>query len=296
MKERIFYQAYEGNMPYIFLRFDKSDRQIASGIVNLLIDKQFRVCYDAHDSKSIGDSDWLASRIFSSQLTVFLISAGALKSMAFRNSINFALSKNKKVFCIYLDDEKLGYGFDMQLSHVPGIRLSDYKDTTALCEEILKTDIFVQDMRGEDAKVPARNERKKKTAVVLLASVLVLFLVAAAVITVYRINYENSLAGQIEKMSEADYLDISNEDAAIIELLQGKKIKTLVARNMELTDIEALVNVDCETLDISQNPHVKTLEPLVDNVYLKTVMVTQDMYPAIVRVGEDRQFKIVIGR
>ena len=131
-------------------------------------------------------------------------------------------------------------------------------------------------------------------ALSLLASVLVLFIIAGAVIAVHRINYENSLAGQIEKLTETEYLDISNEDASIIELLNSKTIKTLVACDMGLIDISALHYVNCEELDISHNPNINTLEPLLGIEGLKIVKVTQDMYPALRRIGGRHEFKIVI--
>lgn len=294
MKDRIFYKTYSGSEPYIFLRFDKADKQTAYGIVNTLIDKQFRVCYDEYDRKTIEDSEWVADRMFYSQLIIFLISEESLKNLTYRNGIIYALSKNKKVLCIYLDDEKLDDGMGMLLSDVPRAKLSSYESIYALCEDIIKTDSFVQDMRGEDAKTPAKSRSRKKIAIATMVVVLSLFIITALVITVLRINYTNSLAGQIERMEEVDYLDISNEEASIIELLKGKTVKTLVARNMGLTDIKVLQDVNCEELDISQNPKVKTLEPLLENESLRTVTVTQDMYPAIFRVGSRHEFRLII--
>ena len=295
MKDRILFQSYGGHEPYIFLRFDKGDRQIASQIVNHLIDRRFRVCYDEHDNSAIADSDRLADRILSAELIVFLMSAGAVKSLAFRNGINYALNKKKKIFCIYLDDEELEPGIKMQLANVPCARVSGYPSIGELCDDIIN-DCFVQDMRGEDAKVTIKYNRKKKMAIGLIAAVLVLFLISSTVITVYRINYNNSLPGQIEALTEADHLDISGEDPSILALLKDKTIKMLVARDMGLTDIEAFKYVGCKELDISDNPHVNTLEPLLDSAGLETVTVTQDMYPAIVRVSGRHPFKIIIAR
>ena len=293
-RPRMLYHPYNGAEPYIFLRYDKPDRQAASDIVNILIEKLFRVCYGEYDNARISDSDWLAERIVSSELVIFLISAGALKNFEFRNCINYALSKKKRVFCVYLDDNKLEYGFDMQLSNVPGVKLLSYENIGGLCEDIIKTDCFSQDMRGGDAKRPIISNRKKNIAITAIVSVSALFLTAAAVIAVYRINYEKSFAGQIEKITETDYRDISEEDASAIELLKGKTIVTLVARDMGLSDIEALGSVDCRELDISHNPGINTLEPLLAVENLKTVKVTQDMYPAIVRISGRHRFKIII--
>ncbi len=293
MKDRILYSSYEGTEPYIFLRFNKADKPEASLFVNTLIDKMFRVSYN-QSGEEMTDAEWLADRINSSKLVIFLISAESLKSLEFRSSINYAISQNKNVFCIFMDDNKLGFGFEMQLSSIPGVRRSSYKDMGELAQDILTTDHFLQTMRGDDAKQRIKSNRKKVVALSLLASVLVLFIVAGAVIIIHRINYENSLAGQIEKLTETAYLDISNEDASIIELLDSKTIKTLVARDMGLTDISALQYVSCEELDISQNPKVNTLEPLLEIESLKIVKVTQDMYPALRRIGGRHAFKVVI--
>lgn len=294
MKGRIFYKTYSGKEPYVFLRYDKADKQATYDIVNTLIDKQFRVCYDEYDSKEIEDSEWVANRMLSSQLIIFLISKRSLKNLAYRNGINYSLSKNKRVLCIYLDDEKLDDGIGMLLSNVPGVKLSSYQSVRSLCEDIIKAESFVQDMRGDDAKIPAKTNRRKTIAIVAIAVALSLFIIAAGVITVLRVNYTNSFAGQIERMEEVDYLNISNRDASIIELLKGKTVKTLVARNMGLTDIEALKYVNCEKLDISHNPNVSTLEPLLENEGLITVTVTQDMYPAIFRVNGRNEFRMII--
>lgn len=296
MKDHILFQSYDGDAPYIFLQFDKGDRPIASRIVNHFIDRQFRVCYDEHNSNAIVDSERLAARILSADLTVFLISDGAAKRLAFRNSINYVLSKDKKIFCIYLDDEALDPGLIMQLANVPSARLIGYPDTGVLCDDIIQTDLFVQDMRGEGAKAIIKHERKKKIAIGLLTAVLALSFASAAVITAYRIHYKNSLPGQIEEMTQTDYLDISGEDASTLALLKDKTIETLAARDMGLTDISALADVDCVSLDISDNPHVNTLEPLLNSECLETVTVTQDMYPAIVRVSGRHRFTIIIAR
>jgi hypothetical protein len=294
MKQRILYKAYCGGEPYIFLRFDRSDKAAAGKIINNLIERQFRVFFDEHDKKTVPDYERLAGRILSSGLAVFLISKNALASLAFRNSINYALSKKKNIFCIYLDDQKMEYGFDIQLANVPGAALSRYKNADGLCGAIVKNDYFVQDMRGEGAKVPKNPGRRKKAAIIAVAAVLAVFIVSASAIAAYRIDYENSKAGQLEKITQTDYFDISNEDASLIGLLEGKTIGTLVARNMGLVDIEALGSVNCEELDISQNPAIKTLEPLLQNEHLKTVKVTQDMFPAIARVSGRHAFKIII--
>ncbi|MCK5128495.1 MAG: toll/interleukin-1 receptor domain-containing protein [Clostridiales bacterium] len=294
MRERILYQPYEGTEPYIFLRYDIADNQAASRIVNNLMDKQFRICYDEYDNNAIPDSDWIADRMISSELTIFLISADAQKSLEFRNCINFALSKNKKIFCVYLDDVKLEDGLDMQLANIPNAKLSSYKDENTLCDYIIKLNCFSQNIRGQDVKIMIKSNRKKKVAVSILASIFALFIVATVIITVYRINYENSFAGKIEKMTDIDYLDISNENTTSIELLKDKTINTLIASNMDLTDIEALKYVNCKELDISENSKINTLEPLLDNPNLETVKVTQDMYPAIIRISGRHQFRLVI--
>ena len=294
MKQRILYKAYCGSEPYIFLRFDRSDENTAALIANNLIERQFRVWYDRHDVKNIPDFDKLAERILSSQLTVFLISKSALTSLEFRNSLNYALSKNKPLFCIYLDDHKMGYGLDIQLANIPGAALSRYPDAADLCGDIVTTKLFAQTMRGSDAKKTMGQTRKKRAAIIAVAAVVIVFIVSASVIAAYRINYENSTAGQIEKITQTGYLDISGEDASLIDLLDGKTIETLSARNMGLEDIGALACVNCEEIDLSHNPGIYTLEPLLEIQNLQVVKITQDMAPAAAKIRWRHPFRIVI--
>lgn len=294
MRNVLYYEPYGGIEPYLFLKFDRADSKAAAEIVNNLIDRQFRTCYSEQDDKRIPDSEWLAERILSAELAVFLISAASLSSLEFRNCVNFALGRKKKVFCVYLDDEKPGYGFDLQLANVPGAKLGSYENAAALCDDMVKNGSFVQEMRSENAKIPIRNNRIRTAATAAIAAILVLSIAIAVPIAVYRVKYENSTAGQIEKLTETNYLDISGEKASMIELLKGKSVRTLVARSMGLTDIGALALVNCEEMDISGNSQVLTLEPLLDNEHLKTVKLTQDMYPAIARLNGSYPFIIVI--
>ena len=184
--------------------------------------------------------------------------------------------------------------FDMQLANIPGARLSSYENTATLCDDIIKNGSFVQDMRSADAKVPIRSNRVKIAAITALVTILVISTVLTVTITLSRVHYENSIAGQIEKLTETDYLDITGENASMIELLKGKSIRILIVCNMELTDIGTLATVNCEELDISENLKVQTLEPLLENHHLKTVKLTQDMYPAIARLNGNYPFKIII--
>lgn len=293
MYRTLYYQPYTGGEPYLFLRYDRSDRKAASEIINNLIERQFRTCYSEYSAKVVSDSEWLANRILSSGLAVFLISSASLNSLNFRNCINYALSQKKKVFCIYLDDEKPGYGFDMQLANVPGAKASQYENAAALCDEIVKSGLFLQDMRSEDAKIPIQRNRARTAATVSIVAILALFAIAVPM-AIVRIEYVNSVAGQLEKLTQTDYLDLSAQKASTIELLPGKTIHVLVARNMGLTDIEALARVNCEELDLSGNPNVESLEPLLEIKNLKTVKVTQDMRASIAQLHGRYPFKIVI--
>lgn len=295
MKTRILYEPYLGGEPYVFLGFHGDEGPAAARILNGLADRRFRVFYADHTG-AVRDAERAAERMAAAELAVFLVSARSQKSLGFRSCVNYALSLHKRICCVYLDDAPLEFGLDMQLINVPGIRLSAYKGVHALLEDLTKMDFFMQDMRGDDAKIPLKQEFRKKTAIAVLASVLALFLASAAVIGVQRVRYENSMAGRIEKMTQTDYLDISEGDASVLGLLNGKTVTTLAARGMGLTDIGALADVRCETLDLGGNPGVYTLEPLLENESLKTVIVTQDMYPAVIRVSGRHSFRIIISQ
>ncbi len=294
MKQRILYESYHGSEPYIFLLFDKTDGPAAAGIVNALIDRQFRICYRHYDPKEKTDYEALAGRIFGAQLAVFLISRRAQERLVFRNSINYALSKNKKIFCIYLDDHPIRHGFDIQLANAPGLRASLYPNADALCAAAVQDSLFVQDMRGEDALESLPQGRKKKAAIAAIVAVVAVFAVSAVFISASRAEYMRSKAGKLEQLTQAEYMDISGEKASVAGLLDGKSIGTLVARDMGLESAEPFASFDCADLDISHNPGIPTLEPLLENPSLQTVRVSQDMLAALSRISGQNNFDVVI--
>jgi len=295
MKNEMKYRSYCGDEPYLLVKFWESDERNASAIVNRFIEQQFRVSYSGQDAIELEEADRLAARMLSSELIVFLISAEALESLAFRNAIHYALSREKSLFCIFLDDKPLSHGLALQLSGIPCARLCEYDGTDGLCRSVVTKEPFSQRLRGEDAKVKADTNRSKKRALIAAAVVVALMMVAASGAAVYRVQYENSLPGQIERITETDYLDLSGEDAALLDGLEGKTVRVLIARGMGLTDIAALATVRCEELDLSQNPNINTLEPLLKNESLQTVTVSQDMFPAIMRISGRHAFRILIG-
>lgn len=295
MKNETTYRSYCGDEPYLLLKYGEPDNKVATKIVNSLIGRQFRVSYGGRDAVAIEDADYLAQRMLGSELIVFLISAEALESLAFRNAIHFALSREKELFCIYLDDKPLAHGLALQLSGVSFARLSDYQSAEDLCQSVVMGAPFSQRLRGEDAKAEADRDKGKKKALLAAAVVLALLIAAGVGVAAYRIRFENSLPGQIERMTEVDYLDLSGENVSLLKRLEGKTVHVLIARDMGLRDVEALSTVRCEELDLSQNPGINTLEPLLQNASLRTVTVSQDMCPAIARIGGRHAFRILIG-
>ncbi len=294
MKNEIIYRSYSGDEPYIFLKFGEADNKTAFEIVNALIGRQFRISYSGKDTATIEDTDRLAERMLLAELVVFLISAEALESLAFRNAIHYAQSCGKALFCIYLDDKPLLHGFALQLSGVPGVHLSGYQSAGDLCQSIVMDAPFTQQLRGEDAMVKVDINRAKKIGVTAAIIFAVLLVFTGIGVAGYRIHYENTLPGQIERLTQADYLDLSGEDASLLEKLDGKSIRVLIARDMELTDVEALSMVRCQELDLSQNPNINTLEPLLHNGSLQIVRVSQDMAPSIGRISGCHAFRIII--
>lgn len=295
MKDILSYCSYGGAEPYIFLLFDRADSAEAYPLTNHLIDRQFRVCYHELNQRSLFDPEWLANQILKSSLAIFLLSDDSMKSLVFRNCINFAISRKKPVYCIIRKNlATLEYGFDMQLLAIPCVKVGDYPTILELCDDILTTKYFSQNMRGEDAKIIRPRSRRKSIAIGIIAASLILFSILAVWIAIDRVQYQNSFAYQMKNVTKADYLDISSQDASAIPVLEGKTIQTLVARHMGLTDVSGLEFVDCEVLDLSQNPAINTLEPLLNNKHLREVKVSQDMAPAISRISGRHSFAILI--
>ena len=280
------YISYGGPEDYIFLRCHKKDSNRTITLANELIAKEIRVYFDCADSKTEHTPTEISAAIKNAKLCVFVLSDEALDDLDFRNSINFAFTNRIRIICLRLTKNDLGHGMDMQLANVPM-----YSDERSLLEVIMNDpdkDLFT----GEGQKVIEENKTRKYLTIVLLAAVLCL-LIAAAVMIRNRISYYSSAEYRLSQLQDTEFLDFTSYHKEDLRYLKDKNIAYISFRNMSLTDLEGIEAINVEEIDISGNPSLSSVDPILFSKTIKKVHISQDMiqYGAILY---DKGIEVII--
>ena len=264
----IKYQAYQGPEDFIFIRAYKDDEGLLSGITNRLIDQKIRVFYDLASSRKSHRQEEIASAILNSSLCVIVLSKKAADSLDLRNSINYALSLKKDVVCIRKDEGELSHGLDMQLSNI-----TFYRNTDELIEY---TEHNYRSCIGEGQIISTVDQRRKMMtiAMVILAA---LFLMISVFFITNRIGYFNSAEYRLKDIDNVEYLDFSSFKQGDIICLENRTIDEISFKDMDISSIKDIDKVNVRVIDISGNPDLKNIQPIIRSKTIKTVMISQDM-------------------
>lgn len=264
----IKYQAYQGPEDFVFIRGCKEDERLLNEITQKLIDRKIRVFYDLSSTKRSHSQEDIASAILNSSLCIFVLSKKAADSLDLRNSINYALSLKKDVVCIRKDEGELSHGLDMQLSNITFFRNSD-----ELVEYIQKK---YESCIGE-GQILSSDDKQKKVLAVALIALAGLLLLGSIMFISERIRYFNSAEYQLGKIDDVEYLDFTSFSQDDLVYLKGKKIDEINFKDMDIDSVKGIEEVQTETVDLSGNPRLKNVNPIIMSDTIKTVMISQDM-------------------
>lgn len=264
----IKYQAYQGPKDFVFIRGCKEDERLLNEITQKLIDRKIRVFYDLSSTKRSHSQEDIASAILNSSLCIFVLSKKAADSLDLRNSINYALSLKKDVVCIRKDEGELSHGLDMQLSNITFFRNSD-----ELVEYIQKK---YESCIGE-GQILSSDDKQKKVLAVALIALAGLLLLGSIMFISERIRYFNSAEYQLGKIDDVEYLDFTSFSQDDLVYLKGKKIDEINFKDMDIDSVKGIEEVQTETVDLSGNPRLKNVNPIIMSDTIKTVMISQDM-------------------
>ena len=129
---------------------------------------------------------------------------------------------------------------------------------------------------GEGQPV-STDDRKQKTRALIAIAFTLAFMIVAGIILKNRIDYYNSAKYRLKDIDQSDYLDFTSFKEGDIVYLKDKKIKEISFADMGLRSIEGIEDVDTEHIDISGNPDLKNINPILRSQSIKTVALSQDM-------------------
>ena len=109
-------RPYEGREKYIFVSYSHRDRELVYPIIEKMTADGYRIWYDEGVAP---DSEWpeyIAAHLDGSYTCLAMVSANSMRSQNCRREINFALSREKPLTVVYLEDTQIPLGMEMQLS------------------------------------------------------------------------------------------------------------------------------------------------------------------------------------
>lgn len=135
-------EAYQGNLPYIFVSYSHKDRKFIEKAITSLQKNGYRVWFD--EGIEVG-TEWpqsIATRIKDCSIFLAFISNNSLASQNCTREINYAIKHRKEPVAIYMEDVYLSEGMDMQLSSIQSMYLKRFATTDAFLSELVSTPIL----------------------------------------------------------------------------------------------------------------------------------------------------------
>jgi TIR domain len=122
------FEAYTGSDPFIFVSYSHKDGYQVFGDLAALRKRGYRIWYDEGIDPGNEWTDEIASALDRASLFLVFISEAAITSRNVRNEINFALTKDKPLVAVHLEDLQLPPGLELRMGGIQAIykwRLSD---------------------------------------------------------------------------------------------------------------------------------------------------------------------------
>ena len=107
-------------------------------MIEALSSHRFNLWYGRDPENGSDDPEVVATKLIGSEVVLSFISADAANSSVFRQELNYAIVKNKKIIVVYLSDIQLSPGLEMQLAHLPSVFKFKCSDDSEFFSESLK--------------------------------------------------------------------------------------------------------------------------------------------------------------
>ena len=128
--------AYEGKEPYIFVSYAHKDSSVVFRLVEQLNERGYRIWYDEGIEPGSEWPEYIANHLLGAEMVLSVLTPSAVNSVNCRREINFALSKNKPVLTIYMEDIELPVGLELQLSSQQSVLYYTYDSEERFLDKI----------------------------------------------------------------------------------------------------------------------------------------------------------------
>lgn len=136
---KLVIDAYHGDKSYAFLSYAHKDQTEVYEIISKLQSNHARIWFDK--GLEIG-GEWpeeIANRLINSSLVLVMLSSNSIQSSNVRREVNLALSENKSIIVVRLDEVSLSPGMKLQFGLYQMVLRSQYDDQNFI--ELLSSSI-----------------------------------------------------------------------------------------------------------------------------------------------------------
>ena len=149
------FKPYEGDEKYIFVSYAHADGDRVAPILERLNKAGFRIWYD--DGIDLGEdySNVIARHIRRCAVCMMFHSESSAVSKYCIKEINYAVSKNRGMLSVYLEQTELSDGVEMHVSSIQSIYLYNYDSEDMFYDKLLITQILQPCRDKADAIKPS---------------------------------------------------------------------------------------------------------------------------------------------
>ena len=118
-------KVYQGTDPYVFVSYSHKDKDLVLEIINSLM---LCACNIWYDTGLHAGEDWnieIAEHLFNAECVLFFVTSNSIQSEYVKDELNFAKSKQKKIYPIFLENITLPLSLELLLGRAQAIICSD---------------------------------------------------------------------------------------------------------------------------------------------------------------------------
>ena len=149
-------KVYEGREPYIFISYAHKDSDRVLPVIEFLQKEGFRVWFDAGIEVGTEWPEYIAEHLYNCECAIAFVSRNFAKSRHCVKELRFAVSKEKNIFAVYLEDFEMSLGMQMQLEDVQAMFSYRHKTKESFMKTLAATRI-IQPCRSSSEAASEKN-------------------------------------------------------------------------------------------------------------------------------------------
>lgn len=135
-------KVYEGRDPYIFISYAHKDSDRVLPVIEFLQKEGFRVWFDAGIEVGTEWPEYIAEHLYNCECAIAFVSRNFAKSRHCVKELRFAVSKEKNIFAVHLEDFEMSLGMQMQLEDVQSMFSYRHKTDESFMKTLAATRII----------------------------------------------------------------------------------------------------------------------------------------------------------